>query len=129
MIGSLGSIAFTVSANQVRTFDNFNKQAEARYHEHTVIFLKPKLEYLGESLKEVSFTVRLDASMGVNPLTEIARLERLRDSGTAVPLVVGGNFIAQFVITSISESWRNIDNRGRLRIADLTLNLKEYADG
>ena len=128
MIGSFGSIAFTASAEQLRTFTGLGKQAEARFEEHTLIGKKSKLEFVGPGLEAVSFSIRLDAGMGVNPRDEITRITEIRDAGEAYPLVIGGWYLGDYVITNASESHRHHDNRGRLLVAEVNLSLKEYAD-
>lgn len=128
MIGSLGRVIFSVSTNKVFTFKDFSKKAEARFHEHTVIARKPKLEYLGPGIGEISFNISLDQALGVSPAGEITKLEILRDSGKAESLVIGGKFIALFVVTSITEAWKKVDNRGNLRAAELSISLREYSD-
>jgi phage protein U len=127
MIGSLGRVIFSSSTNKVLTFSGLSKQAEARYHEHTIIAGKPKLEFLGAGLDEVSFNIKLDRSLGVSPSAEIKKLADMRDSGKAEALIIGGEFLALFVIASFSENWKTVDNRGRLLAADLTINLREYS--
>lgn len=128
MIGSLGPIPFTASADKVRTFDGYSKQAEARFSEHTIIGKKPLLEFTGPGLESISMKIRLDAFLGINPLTEITRLAELRDAGQALPLVIGGKYKGDYVISSLSETHRTHDNQGRLLLADVQIELKEYAD-
>lgn len=127
MIGSIGEIAFTASDGRVFTFSSLSGQAEARYAEHDVIGKKPKLEFIGPGIKSFSMSIRLDVGLGVNPLTQITNLEAVRDSGTAVPLVIGDNYKGDYVIDSISEDYRSHDSAGRLLLANVILNLKEYA--
>lgn len=128
MIGSFGTIAFTSSSDQVRTFDGFSKTAEARFTEHALSGKKPQLEFIGPGLESITFSMRLDVALGLNPKKEITRLTQIRDAGEAHPLVIGGDFIGHFVIMTLSENHRAIDNAGRLLLAELSVTLKEYAD-
>lgn len=128
MIGSFGNIAFTTSAQQVRTFAGLSKQAEARYAEHALAGKKPLLEFVGPGLEQVSFSIRLDKFLGLDPVGEIERIVNLRDEGEAQPLVIGGKYLGMYVITNASEARKFHDNRGVLIQADISLTLKEYAD-
>lgn len=128
MIGSFGIIAFTASADRVRTFTGLNKEAEARFSEHTLVGKKPKLEFEGPGLETITFSIRLDRFLGLNPEDEIERIVTLRDEGEAQPLVIGGNYMGMYVITQASEARRHHDNIGRLVQADISLTLKEYTD-
>ncbi|MBE0470521.1 MAG: phage tail protein [Methyloprofundus sp.] len=128
MIGSLGTIAFSASSDKVNTFSGFSKTGEARYSEHALSGKKPLLEFIGPGLEKISFTMRLDVGLGVNPKTEIKKLIDLRDAGEASILCIGGEFIGMFVIKSLAENHKAIDNAGRLLLADINVSLEEYAD-
>lgn len=128
MIGSFGNTAFVASSQQVRTFRGRSRSKEARFAQHDLILKKPVLEFIGPGLITESFVMRLDAGMGVNPSDEIDRLTQVLDQGEAQPMVIGGNFLGRYVIESMRETHKVYDNRGGLILADVTLNLKEYAD-
>lgn len=128
MIGSFGDTAFITSANKIYTYTGFNKTGEARYAEHALTGKKPLLEFIGPGLESVSYSVKLDTSYGIKPEEEIKKLMQLRDAGEAKPLVLGGRFLGNYVIISLSETHKVVDNRGQLRIVDLNINLREYAD-
>ena len=42
--------------------------------------------------------------------------------------MIGNKYLGQFVIQSIDEVDKFIDKRGVVRIANITINLEEYAD-
>lgn len=129
MIGNFGPIVFTASANLMRTFTGLTKESEARYAEHALAGQKPQLEFIGPGLESITFSIRLDRFLGINPEDEIQRAEELRDEGEVQPLIIGGKYIGMYVITSAREGLRHHDNRGRLVVADLDITLKEYPDG
>lgn len=129
MIGSYGDTVFTSSNGKVLTYTGLNKSADARYNEHALIGRKPLLEFIGPSLSDVTYSIRLDSSQGVNPDDEINKITDIRDEGVAKPLFFGNNFQGYFVVVSVSESRRVTNPRtGSLMLADLSLTLKEYVD-
>lgn len=129
MIGSFGETVFTSSNNKVLTYSSLSRSADARYTEHSLIGKKPQLEFIGPSLDEVSYSIRLDSQLGVDPKTEIDRLRDIRDNGIAKPLFFGKNFVGNFVITGMSENQRITNPRsGRLTLAEISITLKEYTN-
>lgn len=129
MIGNFGTTVFTSSSGKVLTYTALNKSAGARYAEHALILRKPLLEFTGPSLTEVTYNIRLDASHGVSPESEIKKLTDARDNGIAKPLFFGDKFQGNFVITNISESRKVTNPRtGDLWLADIALTIKEYVD-
>lgn len=126
-IGTFGDIVFETSADKVRTFDGLQRSGEARYAEHAVQGDKPRLEFLGDGLDEVTLPIRLDAALGLIPIEEIESLRRLRASGEVRALIIGGRNQGNFVLKGAEETWQTVDNEGRLWVAGVTLKLKEYA--
>lgn len=128
MIGSFGRTAFVASSDQVRTFRDMQKTNQPRFAEHAVIGKKPVIEFVGPSLNEFTFNIRLDVALGINPRTEIDQLSDIRDAGQAQPLVIGGKFEGNYVIQSMAESRNYFDNRGNILVAVISLTLKEAAN-
>lgn len=125
MIGTLGDVAFTVSASKVLTFQQLARSGSARYQKHDVISTKPVLEFIGPDLDTITLPIRLDAALGVNPLREITRLKDYKHNGTRLTLIVGGNVFGDFVIDSLSDTWDRVDHRGALLVASVNLSLQE----
>ena len=128
MIGTFGPVTFSSSSRSVRTFSDFQRSRSYRFAKHDVITGKPKLERIAEDLDSVSFTMRFDLALGVDPKAELARLDRLFRSGEAHNLMVGGSPLGMFVIEKMSEDWRRIDGRGLLITASVNLQLTEYIE-
>lgn len=125
MIGTLGNAVFQASADKVYTFFGLGRSSNARYEEHAVIAQKPVLELIGPGLEQISFSMRFDVALGINPIEEINRLREARDTGAVLPLTIGGNFLGDWVIEGISEDWRNIDSQGKLLVAIVQVSIKE----
>lgn len=126
MIGALGNIVFTVSSDFVRTPSNIKKSRSARIAKHDIIGSKPKLEFQGEDLVSMSFDIRLDASLGVSPQSDINSLARLYTSGEVVDLVIGNVYHGAFLIENIEENTKYTDRNGNVIVAELSISLQEY---
>ncbi|MBU5672651.1 phage tail protein [Paenibacillus brevis] len=128
-IGSLGSIVFTVTPDTIRTFTEFTRTSASRWANHEVLGKKPVSQFIGPGLDTVSFTMHLDVRYGINPRKELDALVELERSGKAMPLIIGGKGIgvSKFKITSLEQSWTEIDNRGNLLKASASITLEEYA--
>jgi phage protein U len=128
MIGTLGEVVFEVSTSKVKTFDGMKRSGTGRWATHDIIGQKPVMEYLGPGIEQISFTMRLDVFLGVNPSEELAVLRQMRDTGEAVSFVLEGQPVTDnlWVIESLSEDYPAIDNAGRILVANVDINLKEY---
>lgn len=134
MIGIIGDqklnrvITFTTSTDKILTFDNFEQSSFVRLGRHDVHMQKPKTEFLGPELDTISFVMRLDISFGVNPIEEIKKLYQLQKDGEAVSLIIGNRSYGEnlWVIKSLRQQYRQVDNRGNLLIAELNIELEEY---
>ena len=126
-IGTFGEIVFETSRTRIRTFDEFKRTAKARFAVHAVTGRKPVSEFLGPELDEVSFQMLFSSSLGVSPTDEIDALREVLNAGEASILVVGGYILGKFTLLSLEEDWKNLDGRGRLLVASVSVSLKEYA--
>lgn len=127
-IGSFGDIVFEVSEKKTQTFKDFERSGSARWDEHEIIGHKPKSEFGGPGLEEISFTILLKVELGINPSKQLEKLRKMRDSGKAAPFIIGGKPISQnyWVITELSESYKVVDAKGNILVAEVNVDLKEY---
>ena len=127
-IGSLGKVVFETSEKKIRTFFDLKRSASARIGTHDLIGKKPRLEFVGPGLEQISMNVRLDVSLGLNPVDELKVLREMRDKGEIVKFILNGEPVTEnyWLIEQISEDHKQIDNKGRLLIADLSITMKEY---
>lgn len=126
MIGSLGNVPFEASTDKIRTFTNFSRSGTSRWADHPRLGKKPKLEFIGPDSDAVSFSVRLDITHGIDPERELVGLRSARDEGRVLPLVMGGKFLGDFVIDTLTENHRHYTNKGLLLVAAVDLSLREY---
>lgn len=128
MIGSLGNAVFQVSTDRVFTFRNLVRSGTVRLEEHNVIGEKPIIEYIGPGLDQVSFSIRLDLFLGVDPEKELEKIREARELGQEIPLIIGGKYWGRWVITQANETHSRHDGAGRLLVAEVALTLREVAE-
>ena len=104
-IGSLGTIIFQVSAEQILTFDSYGTEMSTRLTEHNVIGAKPKVEVLGVGL--------------------IEKINKMVISGKRQSLILGGNPKGYWIIEKVSIEDRRVTNSGISTTAQVALTLKE----
>jgi hypothetical protein len=128
-IGCFGSlIVFETSDYRVLNFNNFQRTVSANWGTHERVGLKPLSEFLGAKLQTLTFTMTLDAQLGVRPRRMIASIESSIESGDVQYLVIGAARVGRhrWKITQMSEAWGVVMNRGELQRATVSLTLEEY---
>jgi len=128
LVGTFGEIVFEVSHDRVRTFDNFSRSGSGRWATHEAYHQKPLPEFLGPGQEEISFSIRLSAFHGVNPKEELARMRKMRDSGEAFELIIGGELVGDnlWILESLREQSSTYTGDGKTLIANAEITLKEY---
>lgn len=131
MIGILGFVTFETSSRRIRTFNSLQRSGSSRWATHEIIGKKPVLEFLGPGVEQIAFEMRLDIALGVDPADSFMFLRWSRDNGFAMPFILGGQPVSEnlWVIQSMNENWRNVDNRGKLLSAEAEITLMEYVPG
>ena len=127
-IGTFGPLTFETSEKRIRTFDAFKRKTGAKFEEHAIIGLKPKLEFTAPGRDDISFQVVFSAYLGLNPAKEIDSLREIVQKGEYHPLIIGGKTLGKFVIESVAEAWNHVDNKGNLLDAAVDISLKEYIE-
>lgn len=128
-IGNWGSdVIFTVNDQKVLTFNDFSQTVGSAWATHSRIGLKDQVEYLRPNLRKLSFTITLDATLGVRPRAVLDMLEDHAEKGHVFPMVVGGKRIGRnnWRMTEVSEAWEVILNRGELVRAKVNVSMEEY---
>ena len=129
VIGNWGaSIVFRVSEKQTLTFQNLNRTVGAEWATHSRIGLKDQSEFLRPKLQRITFSVKLDATLGVRPRATLDRLAELTERGTVNTLVVGGKRVGRYrwKIVDVSEAWDTVLTGGELVTATVNLTMEEY---
>jgi len=126
-VGSLGDIVFEAGlAGRVLTPTDFTHERKAKYEEHQVVGALPRLEFCHPELAVVTLPIRLRADMGVNPMREAVRIEKLLKEGKALRLILCGVNYGMYVIETLSQKAGRASGSEFFSV-ELTLTLKEYA--
>lgn len=128
-IGSWGDIVFAVSRKEIKTFTGLKWDSGAKYSTHDRHLKAPLLEFTGTDVESMTFSMFFSAFLGVNPMTEIAKLLTAMRKGEVHRLVIGPKAYGtnKWVITKLSNSLDRYDNRGNLLVAKVSVTMKSYA--
>lgn len=128
-IGSLGDTIFSVSPNQVKTFNDMNWESSASYSTHNRHLKDPILEFTGTNADTISFSMYFSAFLGVDPLGEIVKLLNAERNGKVMSLIIGPKKYGRhkWVITGTSKKLERFDTKGRLLSARVDIKLTAYA--
>lgn len=128
MIGSFGDVVFTTNPKTLRTFTDFNRSSQSRWASHDILGRKPKTQRIGPGLDTVSFTMWFDSRYGLDPRKELDTLVIMERDGIAASLTIGdkGLGVDLWIITSLEQTWDQIDSRGNILFATANLTLEEY---
>lgn len=129
VIGSWGDVVFAVSRKEIKTFTGLKWDSGAKYSTHDRHLKAPLLEFTGTDVESMSFSMFFSAFLGVNPMTEIAKLLTAMRKGEVHRLVIGPKAYGtnKWVITKLSNSLDRYDNRGNLLAAKVNVTMKSYA--
>ncbi len=128
-IGNLGkTIVFSTSDKKILNFMDFKQEVSGRWTVHERIQKKPKAEFLGPGLRQITFKITLDALHGVKPKKTLKAMEAMVEKGTPEKLIIGGTKVgaSRWTMTSISEDWDIVMNKGELVKATVSVTLDEY---
>ncbi len=108
---------------------DFEENSGYNYAEQAIATGKPILQGMGETLAEVRLSVVLRKALGHDVTGCISQLQVLRANGNPERLILAsGVYQGDFVITGIVTSVVATTANGDILSANLTLNLREYAD-
>jgi phage protein U len=127
-IGSFGGVSFVVKNKKVLTFTDSERTTNARWGSHDLIGRKPLPEFIGPDLAQFSMTVVFSIYQGVNPGDELKKLRAFCESGKVGKFVLGKLTVSknQWRLTKLTESNREIDQKGRLCTVVAEMVLEEY---
>ena len=129
-IGNFGKlITFEVSSGKMLALKDLKRTVAGRWKKHEIVGAAPRSEFQGPDLDETTVTAILSAEHGVKPRATIERLEAAARSGEVDYLIIGGKRVGtgKVYISSISEEWDTIWNKGELVKATINITFAEYA--
>lgn len=125
-IASLGGVVFSVSANQVKTFDKLKKSGSVRLASHNRHLKDTLLEFTGSDPDKITFSMSLSVFLGVDPQKELSTLEAAMKAGKIMHFVIGRKSYGNWAITSLTEEYDRIDNKGNILIVNVNISLTAY---
>lgn len=129
-IGNFGKlITFEVSSEKMLALKDLKRTVAGRWKKHEIVGAAPRSEFQGPDLDKTTVTAILSAEHGVKPRATIERLEAAARSGEVDYLIIGGKRVGtgKVYISSISEEWDTIWNKGELVKATINITFAEYA--
>jgi phage protein U len=128
MIGSFGDVVFVAGPTAIRTFTDFTRSSSGRWAKHEILGQKPKSQRIGPGLDSITFSMWFDARYGLDPRKELDALVAMERDGVAASLTIGGKGLGVdlWVITSLEQSWEQVDGQGNILFATANLTLEEY---
>lgn len=129
LIGTWGDITFAVSRKEIKTFDGLKWESSVKYSTHERHLKEPLLEFTGQDVESMSFSMFFSVFLGVNPISEITKLLQAMRRGEVHRLVIGSKAYGtdKWVITKLSNSLERYDNRGNLLVASVNVTMQSYA--
>ena len=118
----LGNIPFSL----ITYFEGIETKFAADYAEHALIEGKPRLQWTGDKLDEISWEIVLHAGF-CDPESELLKLRQVVSEHKALPLVfANGDHKGYFVATEVSVTSRQVMRDGGAIWIDARLTLREY---
>ncbi|RRW38523.1 phage tail protein [Ectopseudomonas oleovorans] len=119
----LGDIEFELRNQPSRQDDRIT----ADYAQHALIQGKPRSEWVGDGLDELTLELTLHALLG-DPEAQIRRLKTALRAHEPLPYVLGsGDYRGVYLLTEVGTTTRRTDAQGRLISATVSVSLMEYS--
>lgn len=123
-----GDIKFKVNSEKIFSFSDMKRSYSARWASHSIIGKRPKMEFQGPDMDEITIKVILDAEFGVKPRATMRKFRVAAKRGKVAYFYVGGKkvVIHKLYIASGTENWDEIWSKGELVRATANITFKEY---
>ena len=127
-VGYLGKVVFFATEGAIKTIENFQWTAKAKYATHDRHTKSQLIEFTGLEAQDITFEILLSAFLGADPMTEYAALRKYMDTGWAIPFKMGSHAYGHYrwVITAIQMKGNVTDKKGNWIEATVSVTLKEY---
>lgn len=123
MFAQLGNIKFDL----ITYFDGLEETSKINFAEHSTLGKKPKLQFIGEELDEITIKLNFHLSF-CDPKIEIKRLKDTAKKHEPLAFILGnGDYLGKYVIEEISATTQQCDNHGNLISKEAEVKLKEYS--
>ena len=89
-IGHIGKkIVFETSDAKIFNFSKMQRTVKGRWASHSRVGKKPRKQFLGPDLDQVTFTITINAEHGVKPRKTVENIEKLIRTGKPQTVVIG----------------------------------------
>ena len=88
-IGTFGKLRFKISDREALIFQNMKRELSGKWNQMERIGQKPLVSFGGPELQKITFTVFLDAGLGVSPRDLLEEMEEMAERGTAEYSIIG----------------------------------------
>lgn len=128
MIGILGNLTFVASSEKVKTFNEFSKSSSVKYAKHDTLQGKPKLEYIGQELDNIKLKFFWRIEDKINPIKELDILRKSMLEEEVILFILGSKKVGsgKYIIESLDENNKRIDNKGNILAIEFNISLVEY---
>lgn len=127
-IGTLGDVAFTVSATQIKTINSYSRTKQANYTTHAVHGGKGVVEFTGLNPETIKFKVTLSKHLGVDPNSEYDKLVSYMAKAQTIYFTLGKLVMGEYkwVIKELKSSDYLHDKNGNTVEMTVEISLTEY---
>lgn len=127
-IAVFGSKVFEITESKIYTMDGLQYTSTLETEKQDAEGKKPSTYNKGPGLNGLNFTLKLDATQGINPRREMESWEQIKDAAVAYPFILGSSPLGlnKWLLVEIQASNSVIDNLGNMLKVELQLKFDEY---
>lgn len=126
-IAVFGNKVFEITDSKIYTMEGLQYSSSLETEKQDAEGKKPSTYIKGPGLNELNFTLKLDATLGVNPRREIESWEQIKDASVAYPFILGRSPLgSKWLLVDVNASNTVVDNIGNMLKAELQLKFDEY---
>lgn len=127
-IAVFGSKIFEITDSKIYTLDGLQYSTTLETEKQDAEGKKPSTYNKGPALNAFNFTLKLDATQGVNPRREMEAWEQIKDAGIAYPFILGRSPLGwnKWLLVDIQASNSVVDNLGNMLKLELQMKFDEY---
>jgi phage protein U len=125
VFANFGPVTFQVLGSP----ESFEATRSYDYAEHRVVEDRPRLQWVADGLETIALEMMFHRTF-IDPVAALAELRAAAETHLAMPLVLGnGVHRGYFVITRLSETHRQMSDRGDAIAIAVRAALREWAPG
>lgn len=129
ILGKFGDVIFFCNSYKVLTFKDVKVQRSVKYAQHDVLMQLSEQEFVGYEATNISFQIQLRSLFKSTPDAELLKLQRILEGQQEQILMLGENYVGDYVLTSYNESAKKYNGFGVCIACDVDLQLKEVNPG